>query len=111
MGFRIKFELLLSQKLSPVSNNFTRFRRQVGKEDTSNLPALIVFYSPGCHSCIYAKNEIMPGIELKFKGKISVEYRDIDNIENYKLLLGLEEKYHPVITNDFPVFFFSIIPI
>ena len=77
------------------------------KEDTSNLPALIVFYSPGCHSCIYAKNEIMPGIELKFKGKISVEYRDIDNIENYKLLLGLEEKYHPVITNDFPVFFFS----
>ena len=77
------------------------------KEQIENLPKLIIFYSPGCHNCIHIKNEIMPGIELKFKEKITVEYRDIDNIENYKLLLSLEEKYHSTITNDFPVFFFA----
>jgi len=77
------------------------------KENTSNSPVLIVFYSPGCHSCIHIKNEIMPAIELKFKGKIDVEYRDIDNIENYKLMLSLEEKYHAKVNNSLPVFFFE----
>jgi len=78
-----------------------------GKEDASRLPALIVFFSPGCHQCIALKKDIMPGIENEFKGKIAVEYRDIDDIENYKLLLSLEDKYHPVITNTPPILFFS----
>jgi hypothetical protein len=77
------------------------------KDQAESLPKLIVFYSPGCHNCIHIKNEIMPGIELKFKDKITVEYRDIDDIENYKFMLSLEEKYHAKPNNVFPIFFFE----
>ncbi len=83
----------------------TSFAHANGQKE--RLPKLIVFYSPGCHSCIHIKNEIIPAIELKFKDKIAVEYRDIDSIENYKLMLSLEERYHPKVSNSFPVFFFE----
>lgn len=63
------------------------------EEQIESLPKLIVFYSPGCHKCIQVKNELMPQIEKKFKDKVSIEYRDISDIENYKLLLSLKEKY------------------
>ena len=68
---------------------------------------LIVFFSPGCHHCIYVRQEIMPGIEQEYRGKIAIEYRDIDDIENYKMLLALEEKYHAKVTNTMPVFCFG----
>jgi len=57
--------------------------------DNSKLAKLIIFYSPGCHQCIQAKQEVMPGIEKEFKGKIIFEYRDVSQLENYKMLLGL----------------------
>jgi len=68
---------------------------------------LVVFYSPSCHTCVKAKDEIIPGIEKEFKGRIQVEYRDITDIENYKLLLALEEKYESKIENTWPVFYFD----
>ncbi len=77
------------------------------KEQVESLPKLIVFYSPGCHNCMHIKNEIMPGIESKFKGKIITEYRNIDDIENYKLMLSLEDKYHAKIKDVSPIFFFE----
>ncbi|MGA2775774.1 MAG: hypothetical protein ABSE81_06940 [Candidatus Omnitrophota bacterium] len=49
----------------------------------------------------------MPIIDKEFKDRIKVEYRDIDDIENYKLMLSLEEKYHAKINNVFPIFFFE----
>jgi len=67
---------------------------------------LIIFYSPSCHTCIEVKNEIIPGIEKEFAGKIQIEYRDITDIENYKLLLSLKEKYGSKIENAWPVFYF-----
>ncbi len=68
---------------------------------------LIVFYSSSCHKCIQAKNELMPGIEKKFKGQLVVEYRDIGDIENYKLLLSLEKRYNPNIKNLVPIFYIA----
>ncbi len=53
------------------------------------LDKLVIFYSPGCHYCIQIKQKIMPEIEQEFKGKINFEYRDISQLEDYKLLLGL----------------------
>jgi cytochrome c biogenesis protein CcdA len=50
---------------------------------------LIIFYSPGCHQCMQVKQEVMPAIEKEFKDKIIFEYRDVSQIENYKMLLGL----------------------
>jgi hypothetical protein len=67
----------------------------------------MVFYSPGCHNCIRIKKEVMPAIEKEFQGKASIDYRNIDDIENYKLFLSLEEKYHFQARDSFPVFFFE----
>jgi len=68
-------------------------------------PTLTVFHSPACHACIKVKNEIMPVIEKKFSGRLIIEYRDINDIENYKYMLALKEKYKPSIKSDIPVFY------
>jgi thiol-disulfide isomerase/thioredoxin len=72
-----------------------------------DLPKLVVFHSPSCHRCIQVKQEIIPKIEDEFKDKLVVEYRDIDDIENYKMLIGLEEKYGVKMNNTPPVFYLN----
>lgn len=67
-------------------------------------PSLIVFYSPNCQKCIRVRRELMPRIEQKYKDKIYIRYLDIDNIENYKLLLSYEQKYDQSKKN-LPIFF------
>jgi cytochrome c biogenesis protein CcdA len=49
----------------------------------------------------------LPDIEREFKGKIQIEYRDIADIENYKLLLSLKEKYGSKIEDVLLVFYFQ----
>ena len=68
---------------------------------------LIIFYSPNCHKCIETKAQLIPDIEKEFKGRIQIEYRDITDIENYKLLLSLKEKYGSKLENILPVFYFQ----
>ena len=76
-------------------------------QEPAKLPELTVFYSPGCHNCTKIKKEIIPLIEKEFSGRIKIEYRDVDNIENYKLMLSLEEKNNVEIENTMPVFHFE----
>lgn len=71
----------------------------------SNIRKLIVFYSPTCQRCIEVKNKVMPEIEKEFKDKIQIEYRDITDIENYKLMLSLKETYQVKDIGDLPVFY------
>ncbi len=66
---------------------------------------LIFFYSHTCHKCITLQNEFMPIIQKKFKEKIKIEFRDIMDIENYNLLLGLKEQYGVTDKNGLPVLF------
>ena len=54
---------------------------------------VVFFYSPSCHNCIQLKDGLLQDLEKEFKNKIIVEYRDIADIENYKMLLALREKY------------------
>ncbi len=68
---------------------------------------LIIFHSPTCRKCIEAKAKIIPDIEKEFAGKVRTEYRDITDIENFKLLLSLKEKYGSTIENIWPVFYFQ----
>ena len=75
--------------------------------EPAKLPELTVFYSPGCHNCTKIKKEIMPLIEKEFSGRIKIEYRDVDDIENYKLMLSLEEEGNVKIKNTMPVFHFE----
>lgn len=72
-----------------------------------SIPKLIIFHSPTCHKCAQIKNDLMPAIEEEFKGGLEIEYRDITDIENYKLMLGLEERHGAKIKNILPVFYFE----
>ncbi|MCX5702659.1 MAG: hypothetical protein NTW64_06810 [Candidatus Omnitrophica bacterium] len=76
-----------------------------GQESGKTRGKLIMFHSLTCHECIKVKNEIMPGIEKKFKDRIDIEYLDIADIENYKLLLSLEEKDRVKLSNGMPIFY------
>jgi len=56
-------------------------------------PQLLFFYSQSCHACQKTKQDVMPSIEKAFFDKVIIEYLDIGDIENYKLLISFEEKY------------------
>ena len=73
--------------------------------DKPDLPKLVIFYSPSCHRCIEVKQEVIPGIEQEFKGKIIVEYRNVEDLENYKMLLGLLQKNGSSLQFKIPVFY------
>ena len=73
--------------------------------DNSKLAKLIIFYSPSCHQCIQAKQEVMPGIEKEFKDKIIFEYRDVSQLENYKMLLGLLQGNSSGLKYQVPLFY------
>jgi len=100
MAFKkIFYILLLVIFISPIG--------AYSKEHTETLPKLIVFFSPACHRCIQVKAEVMPDIEKEFKGKIQIEYRDIADINNYKMMVSLKEKYKSGVELEIPVFFFE----
>jgi cytochrome c biogenesis protein CcdA len=77
------------------------------QQGETSLRRLIIFYSPSCHQCIRIKNELMPNIEKEFHDKILIEYRNINDIENYKYLLALREKYKTDIEIKVPLFYFE----
>ncbi len=52
-------------------------------------------------------NEVLPIIEKEFKGKITIKYYDVNDVESYNFLLGLEENYRVSASNMLPVFFFK----
>ncbi|MDD5730595.1 MAG: hypothetical protein PHN57_05660 [Candidatus Omnitrophica bacterium] len=68
---------------------------------------LLFFFSPSCNECIKVRSGLMAGIEVKYKGRITVEYRDITDLSNYKFLLGLKDQYGPPANNSLPVIFFK----
>ena len=47
----------------------------------------------------------MPGIEKEFKDKIIFEYRDISQLENYKMLLGLLQLNSEKVKFQVPLFY------
>ena len=71
----------------------------------ADKPTLVIFHSPACHYCVKVRQEIIPEIEKKYKGRVILEYRDVDNIEDYTLLLGLEEKYGVTVAGSMPIFY------
>ncbi|MFA4842890.1 MAG: hypothetical protein WC658_03545, partial [Candidatus Omnitrophota bacterium] len=62
-------------------------------QEYSDKPVTLkVFHSPVCQKCIKVKNDLMPKIEEEFKGELLIEYRDIAELDNYKLMLSLKER-------------------
>jgi len=73
--------------------------------EISDKPRLIVFHSLVCESCIKVKKEIMPIIENKYNGRVIIEYKDVGNIENYKLFIAFQDKYKVKLSDEMPVFY------
>lgn len=80
---------------------------QAGEVSTTRKAKLTFFYSHSCNRCLKIIEGFMPGFEKKFKDKIEIDYRDIGDIENYKLLISLKDKYANIKSIDLPVVFFE----
>lgn len=50
-----------------------------------------LFHSPHCKACIRVKQEYLPVIISKYKGKISIEYFDVTEPESLKIYAALEK--------------------
>ncbi|MCM8791483.1 MAG: DUF1573 domain-containing protein [Candidatus Omnitrophica bacterium] len=70
-----------------------------------HLQKLIYFFSPSCHRCAMTKAEVMPRIVQHFQGRVFVEYRDIGDLENYKMLFALKQQYSGDDESVFPVLY------
>jgi cytochrome c biogenesis protein CcdA len=81
------------------------FPAKILANNNSQPPKLIIFYSPSCHQCLQAKQEVMPGIEKEFKGKLIFEYRDVSQIEDYKMVLGLLQANKQSLKFQIPLFY------
>jgi thiol-disulfide isomerase/thioredoxin len=66
---------------------------------------LVVFYSPGCHDCHKFKTETLPKLQAKFSRQLSFTWRNLEEIDNYKFLLALEERHKAVLKNTAPILF------
>lgn len=88
---------------------FLAFFSSFAQAQKQNAPThkLWMFYSPACHRCERIKKEILPQIVKEFGDRITVAYFNIQEVENYKLLLGLEKRYTVELANTIPVFCFE----
>lgn len=68
---------------------------------------LVFFYSPTCRECSEMKSQFLPVIEKEFGDLIRVEYRDTSEVENYRLLVSLKDKYNSDMELVLPVFYFE----
>ncbi|MDD5565916.1 MAG: hypothetical protein PHG31_03360 [Candidatus Omnitrophica bacterium] len=63
------------------------------REAQSPKPKAIFFYSHTCHACVKILHDYMPLFEKKFADKIEIVYKDIADIENYKLFIHMQAEY------------------
>ena len=79
----------------------------LAQTETSDLCKLIVFYSPSCQLCHQIKETVIPDLENEFEGVLVVEYLDTSDMENYKFLLSLRQRFNPGMKIRVPTFFFK----
>ncbi len=71
-------------------------------------PKLIIFHSTTCHNCVELINKFMPKVQSAWQGKIDIEYRDIVDVHNYKVLFQLQKEYGVILkSNTMPIAFFN----
>jgi len=68
---------------------------------------MLIFYSSSCHECMRVENDLMPAITEEFKGKLTIDYRNLADINNYKLMLGLSREQGIEAANTLPVFYIN----
>jgi cytochrome c biogenesis protein CcdA len=73
--------------------------------EEKNPDKLIYFFSPSCHRCINTRENVMPRVIEHFTGRVFVEYRDISDAENYRMLFALKQQYKADEKSVFPVLY------
>ena len=68
---------------------------------------ILFFFSHSCHNCHEVKDGILSMVARDHHGSIDIEYRDIGDIENYKLLLGIREKLGSAAQIQVPAVYFA----
>lgn len=77
----------LAQRPSPVLSD------TANSIDPGRPLRVFVFYAAGCRSCMIIERDVLPGIEEKYSGRISVEKYDIGISRNYAQMVRLEKLY------------------
>jgi cytochrome c biogenesis protein CcdA len=81
------------------------FLVQANEKTPNSSLEILFFYNPGCYHCLKFKNEILPQILEKTNRNVKVKSLDISKVENYQLLLELEEKFPIIGKGDRPRIF------
>ena len=63
-----------------------------------------MFFSEDCDDCIYVRNQMLPTLHEKFPDILNIRFYSIDDIENYDLLVSMEERFGDM-GNEIPVIF------
>lgn len=85
-------KIIFLASLFILAGSFSVFADSTDK--AAGLPQLLYFYSPTCHSCQKTRLEIMPQVKKDFSGLIEIEYLDTTDINNYRLMLAIKQKYN-----------------
>ncbi|HIE27724.1 TPA: DUF1573 domain-containing protein [Candidatus Poribacteria bacterium] len=65
---------------------------------------ITLFGSEDCDDCAFLKEKILPRLSQKYADALRVKYYPIDDVNNYDLLVALEERFSDM-GNDIPVLF------
>ena len=76
-------------------------QRSEGPEPTVNV---LMFVSDDCEECAAVREQLVPGLVDQHGGALRLEYRSIDEPENYDLLVALEDQAQDL-DNPIPVAF------
>jgi hypothetical protein len=63
-----------------------------GSQPVPAKEKLVFFFSQSCYNCHAVKEGVLAAIGRDHADRVEIEYRDIADIENYKLLLGIRTK-------------------
>ncbi len=66
---------------------------------------LMFFHSPSCSRCLKVKQSLLPIMEIDYGRRLKIEYYDVTEAENYRLLLSLRDQYSPGFELELPIFF------
>lgn len=97
-----KFILLVFSTVSVVSFG-NRLLLGATNSDGNIQGRMYMFHSQGCHNCKYVINEILPPLYKKYP-QIRIKFFELSKIENYQLLVRLEETYNDK-DNTVPIIF------
>ncbi|HEY1405938.1 MAG TPA: hypothetical protein VF857_04955, partial [Spirochaetota bacterium] len=66
---------------------------------------VVYFYSEECSQCRYVKEKILPPIQKRFGDAVAVDSREVNSIDNFRLLLEMEKRSGKKINKRPPVIF------